>query len=189
MRILVDNIQSEKNTLEKELESYENNNLNLHNELLQIMDYWQDPFSVSLKKELQKYKLEENEINKSLKEMLNIYDFVIKQFSQIGNKIEYNLDNRDLINQKFDNCKEKIKKIISLYNSLNIDATDSLCFLIEKEKIVFNSMLKQTNEIQNSFKDKLNEIKELEDKINSKTNKINIKKIKQLEVEKLVEND
>jgi len=144
--------------------------------------FWNDKIAESFYQELEIEKIKnEKEIIK-INEKINLYEYIYLNYSKIGNKIKCNLESREYITNKLNEYLKKISKIINMYEFLDT----SFC-LEEQEKII-----KELNQLKN-LENKVDEIKkniiktfdvmmEIEKEIETKIIKLDTIKIKEFEM-------
>ena len=162
------------------VKKYEDNINNLQFCYNDISNYWKDGKSEIF---FDKINVNKNKIQKNildLNELLNIYKDIYIKYNDIGNNIEYNLSNENIIYNKIDKCISIINKLnqkyFSISNSSNFtvvsyDINDNLELL----DTIKNDLLNLKDKISNmSFK-----LKNIEKEIKTRISKIKINYIKE----------
>jgi len=175
-------IKEELNILNSLSKSYEETMISIFNILKDSSFFWNDKIAESFYQELEIEKINhEKEIIK-INEKINLYEYIYLNYSKIGNKIKCNLESREYITNKLNEYLKKISKIINMYEFLDT----SFC-LEEQEKII-----KELNQLKN-LENKVDEIKkniiktfdvmmEIEKEIETKIIKLDTIKIKEFEM-------
>ncbi len=179
MEINIEKLKNEIEQYNKIIDNYENLYLNLYNELSNCTFYWQDEKSISFFDSIAKEKLEiKNAINE-LNGLCSIYDYIIKKYNIIGNKISFDLNKKDKIISKINNFIDKTHTIYNKYNSINLSHYPSearyLYIQMNKLKEVENDLIKLKNTINNIFIS----IEEIEKEVNLKIETLSVKTIKE----------
>ena len=118
MEINIGHLKTELSNLNKLLEEYNINNLNMYNELSKTGSYWIDNHSIMFSNTISFEKLKVNKVYKEMKELKEIYQYMIISYQDIGNKIKINISGREDVLNKFDNITSMINKVINEYNNL-----------------------------------------------------------------------
>ena len=173
MNVNISNLKSEIFEYKKLIEEYEENHLNLYNEISSASFFWNDEFSKKFFIEKNNEKLKDFNTLQELNTIKNIYDYLIQKYENIGNEIDFNLSEKDNIINIYNEMISKLKRIKTSYSTLNIS------FCPYEAKIINNQISKIKSSIKN--------IEESKNKISSIFNKIeNIEKEVKFNISKLV---
>lgn len=186
MEIQVSRIKEELNELNKLIENYQLNYLNLYNIVNDMSHYWQDHYSNLFFKDIEVRKLEIDNTVSEINNIKNLYNYLIYKYENIGNNIKFNLSNKESIYNKIDNCLNQYQSIINSYNSLDLSFCGSEVNSIGSQI----SRITNAKNILSNYKEELrniiNYIEETEREITRKISEINIEDIKEQEIEKYV---
>ena len=177
---MVINLNYMKNEIEKLnalIEEYEENSLNLKNCFKSVSFFWNGVLE-------QKYM---DDVNNELKKLdltiidlestKDIYNYIIEQYSIIGNKIEYDSSIKSKILSYFDTIINDYDDILQKYNSVNYSLDSDLTTIIEKERITIlnnkNTIINYISDIKSMY----DRLEELEKNIKQKIYKLNLEKI------------
>ncbi|MBE6152813.1 MAG: hypothetical protein E7166_01110 [Firmicutes bacterium] len=179
MKINIMIIKSEILKLNTLIDEYENNYLNLYNEIKKASSYWQDGNSINFFNDADYYKLKIQLNVEEIKQLKEVYNYLINKYSQIGNKITFNLNSRTYLINSFNSYINQIDEIIKLYNNLDL----SFCSY-ERQKLInqrnqFKSIKNSLIKIKKNIINKLEYIEEIEKEINLKLSKISIELLKE----------
>lgn len=175
MKVNVSNIKLEVNKLNKLIDEYEHNYLNLYNEVGKVSSYWQDGNSINFFNEVDKYKLMVKTNLDEVKELYNVYQYLIEKYTEFGEKISFDIEKQSSTLRAFDSYMNQINNIINSYKKLDL----SFCSYYERETLMQQmSDLKKYNnllfQIKENFNNTLEKIKEIEKTVNSKISKLSI---------------
>ncbi|MBR1416816.1 MAG: hypothetical protein IJ572_03260 [Bacilli bacterium] len=160
------NLKEEIGKYNSLIDEYQENYLNVYNEIKNSNMYWVDPQALLF---FESKELEKNKIDVSLEELKsikNIYDLIVSQYERLGNNIKFDLSKRDIILSKLNVYINKLNRIITLYNSLDISyASPSIRTSINNQIASVKSMINVANSVRKNIKDIFDKIVESEDKI------------------------
>lgn len=178
MYINVKNLKESVNSLKTIVDNYQENSINLNNNLLESKNHWFGDKSSSFFNKI-------NDDNSNVKgnilelnELLNIYDQIIFQYSNIGCDINFDLEKRDSVNNTINNYFNYIDSIINLYDSI----PSKFIYLIQNQRKYFVDLKKYLFDIKNQFNLILDNIKNIEDNLSSKLLKYNFEIIKESDI-------
>lgn len=179
-------IEKELMYLNKLITEYEDNYLSLFRELNSSSLFWKDGKSELFFDTIPKEKIKNDNYYQEIKNVQNIYTYILEQYKKIGNKINIDLNYQEAILKRFDKIILELENIKSLYEHLDTS------FCIEEKGIILNE-LKDITQIIEIIKDEKNRIKNLLEKIESiemeistQINKIKITYIKDYEIDNYI---
>ena len=177
MEINVSNLKSEINRYNKIINDYEENILNLYNELFQTQTYWQDGNSIKFINTLELEKRQTNNKIAELKSISDILKYITTEYEKIGNKIAFDLSTKNLIDTYFNNYISKIDNIIKKYNSLDISFCPNEAIVLKDERNKLQAIKSDVLDIKQKINKTFKQLEEIETQIKNKLEKINIEYI------------
>lgn len=186
MEIDIASLQKESDILNKQLEKFTDSFLNIYNDLNQASNDWQDYHARFFFTNVNTEKSKVNNTYKELIALQEIYLYLVNQYKVLGNKINVNLDNKDDIFSKFNNFKEKLDELVSMYNDLDLSFCPDEAAKINSQK---KQLLKIKSDIYNSkdkIKETLEKIEEIEKEVNLRISKINIEEIQETNINEFI---
>lgn len=182
MKIDVVLLEKNLNILLKIEEKYQENYLNYYNEFNKLVGYWNTTKGVSF---LENIKDEKGKIDlyySYFNDIRDVYKYLIIEYKKIGEKIFYNLDERDNIKNQYNLYLEKINYLIEKLDNINISNIDN-----KISNSVYNGLL-GLNNISKSISDIVQKFDSINDQLDNilivvenKVNKIDINTIKLLD--------
>ena len=170
------NLRQVVDNYNKLIDKYQNYYLNLYNEIKNSRLYWIDPHALRF---YQAKDLEKHKIDVSYEELVNLkdlYSYIVNKYSNLGNYISFNLNNRDSLLSKFNNYINTLSNILSNYNRLDYSfASSDIQYQINAQKNNLNRMINLAKDSQNKIKNTCAKIKEIEDKISSMVNSFDVR--------------
>lgn len=168
--------------LKKIIEDYNLVYLNLFNNINQLSESWIGSDASKFFTSIEKEKRESSELIERLKIQKDIYKYLYESYKEIGNKIKCNLDVKDVVIAKINNCIDKTKELCNLYKSIII-----LNNYEEKENIQINykytiHVLNKYNELKENIKNTYTRIEEIEQEVNKKLENIEIIKSNEFDI-------
>lgn len=163
------------------IDDYNLTYLNLFNSINQLSESWIGNDATIFFTCMEKEKTETTELINRMKYQKEIYKYIYESYREIGNKIKCNLDAKDTIFSKVDNCIDKTKEIINLYQNINItksyDEKESINKKYESTKRILNKYEK----VKENIKKVYIKIEEIEHEINRKLETLEPMQINELE--------
>lgn len=184
MKVNTINLKVEIEKLNNLIDDYENIYLNLYNELLSTQTYWIDSESRMFNENLE---IEKTQVRNTINELTNvkqIYEELMSRYEEIGNKLEFNPKLKNVIISKIDNCIDKSRKILELYNKLNLNDDSKETLSIKQHISILENIILNTTTLRNQIKEKYELIEEIEKEINFKISKINLEYIQEIGIDK-----
>ena len=180
MTIDLKKMQLEIDYLDKTINKYEESLLNLYNQLLLTSIYWKDKNSLKFNENISQEKKEANIKLLELKSVKNTFKYLISKYENIGQKIEFDLTNREKINKFFDDYILQLEKILDQYNGIDMTYFENL------SEVLTNQMLsiKELKDNMQTIKDNINKIfdrlEDTEIQVAQLLNKIKVEYIKEI---------
>ena len=179
MDINVLKMEEKLKKMDKLYEEIENIYINIYNEIKNISNYWDGEkskfFLNNVLTEKEKIKLSINNIS----DIKKIYIYIVNNYKKIGNTIHYNLDKKDKILSKIDDYNNRLKKINSIYDSIELNYYKEEASLIIFYKNKLNEIIINLIEIKKNIIDKYNTLERIEKEISRSINNTNIDVLKE----------
>lgn len=178
MYIKVNDLRESVDNLKRLVNSYQDNSINLNKNLLESKNYWFGDKSNSF---FDKINMENTKVNSNileLNELISIFEYIIYEYSNIGNQVKFDLNKRDYVNNTINNYISYIDDIIRLYESIPYN----YLYLIENQKKYFIELRKYLLDVKSKFNIILDNIKHIEDVTSSKLLKYNVEIIKESDI-------
>ena len=182
MIIDVNNIKDEIVKLNDLLDKYEDNYLNLYNEINNASSYWNDLISVKFFDSCKIEKIETKTTLEEIKSIIDIYNYILEKYQEIGKKIKFEIKNRDIVINGFNNYIIKVDDLIREYNSINFNCNIKISNMLNDQLYKLKNNRKILNNIKDKVKDIFDNIEEIEKEINLRLSKINIDIIKEIDI-------
>lgn len=172
IRSLNENITELNNIISE----YNENCLNLFNIMKNLTTFWHDKNAKNFYDKLQIEEKNTNKIIKEIENKKNIYKYIYEEYNNLGNKIKCNLESKDIIISKIDNCISKLTEILNIFKCIDItSAYKGRAKIIKKQKKI-EQLLIDYEDSKTKIKNFFNKIEQLEQSVNSKIENIeNIK--------------
>ena len=172
IKINVESMEKELISLNKIIESYEQNCLNLFNEINFSYVYWKDPIALKYYNQISKEKENTIKFLYNLKNTTKLYTYIINSYKEIGQKITYYLENKDKIISYLNKITNQYQNIISEYDNLDT----SFLNMNEKNKIFslknqISRAYQKYENIKNNIIKQMKKIEDTESKIKHNLNK------------------
>ncbi len=178
MKVNVANLKLEAQILEKLISDYENNYQNIYTIFNELTNYWIDGNSKVFFDDIAENK---NKIIANYQELIsiyNIYKFIIENYETFGEKLEFNLDYKDKVLDKFDYCLNILERINNKINQIDVSFCQSKENFYNAEQILKESNLISKN-IKYKIKNSMEIIEEIEKKVYRKIDNIDINILKE----------
>ena len=186
MEINILKIKEELTKIDNLYEDYEKIYINLYNEFKKIQSVWISQKSNEFNNYILSEKQKVKQTIDDMKNVNNIYDYLVENYKILGDKIKFNINNKDKVIDKINNYQDKLVKIINKYNNINYkEYTEEEKMIIFQKKILLNNKENLEN-IKKQILDKLKKIEEIEKEVSLRISKIDIEIIKESDITNLV---
>ena len=186
MKIDVSKLKEDITTFQNLLKEYEENYLNYYHELSSASFFWQDSHADSFFKNVNLEKLKVESFYEELSVLSQIYQFLIAEYQNFGNVIQFDLNERDTVISKFNLYFEKIEDIIRCYQDLDLSFCHDLRNKIRKEELTLIEKKKQMESIFNKWKEYSYKIEEIEKQVNQNLSKLEIEVLQEKEITEFI---
>lgn len=186
MEINILKIKEELTKIDNLYEDYEKIYINLYNEFKKIQSVWISQKSNEFNNYILSEKQKVKQTIDDMKNVNNIYDYLVENYKILGDKIKFNINNKDKVIDKINNYQDKLVKIINKYNNINFkEYTEEEKMIIFQKEILLNNKENLEN-IKKQILDKLKKIEEIEKEVSLRISKIDIEIIKESDITNLV---
>ena len=163
------------------IEKYNDIYINYYNTLNESSSYWNSSLSIKFFSDVS---VEKNKVEMAINDLKNIadiYTYMVESYGAIGKKIKYDLSKEEILTQLFNKYIEKIDSTIILYRTLEIDAQNMQ--IIENQKEILNNNKKKIIEIRKYYIDLFNKIREIDIEVKNRIKNLKIDYIKESEIQ------
>ncbi len=188
MKIDLSKLKQEISKLKKIETDYEEIYLNYYSKIKEIDNEWNNIYEKRLMQNIEKEKKEMSLVHSDITELKSLYTYIYEKYSDIGKKIEIDLDKEDIIIRQLDICINHLRSVRYLCN--NVDREDktpeqiyALNSISRKANTGINSLVELRISITSIFK----KIKEIENTIKTKINKINLSSVQETDISGSIE--
>jgi hypothetical protein len=180
MKIDLKKIQLEIDNLDKTINRYEENLLNLYNQLLLTSIYWKDKNSLKFNENISQEKKEANIKLLELKSVKNTFKYLISKYENIGQKIEFDLTNREKINKFFDDYILQLEKILDQYNGIDMTYFENLSEVLTNQMLLIKKLKGNMQVIKDNVNKIFDKLEDTEIQVAQRLNKIKVEYIKEI---------
>lgn len=180
MKIDLKKIQLEIDNLDKTINRYEENLLNLYNQLLLTSIYWKDKNSLKFNENVSQEKKEANIKLLELKSVKNTFKYLISKYENIGQKIEFDLTNREKINKFFDDYILQLEKILDQYNEIDMTYFENLSEVLTNQMLSIKKIKDNMQVIKDNVNKIFDKLEDTEIQVAQRLNKIKVEYIKEI---------
>ena len=160
MQVNVSLLKDNLNKLNSEISEYENIYLNLYNELNFSHSYANSNKFTMFYDAVDQEKNKVNIFIQDLNELVRIYDYIVSNYSKIGNKVNFNLDNASYVFNQITTIKNKInsikRRVQSLYSYYEVRE------ILNDINYKINSIEVSIRTIENDYRRTINKISDVE---------------------------
>lgn len=186
MYVNVNDIKAEVDNFNALLDEYEENYLNLYNEISKASFYWQDVKSLAFFENIKHERMQVVNNYNQLTDYKNIYVYIYDKYQELGNKIKFDLEMKDNIMNSINNCNNKLKTIIRKYFNLDLSFCPFESEILKREIRKVESMQSNLLEIKSNIKDIYQRIENIEAEVARKFNLLNVDYIKENDISRFL---
>ena len=179
MKIDLKELQLKIDSIDKTINEYESNILNLYNQLLSTSIYWKDKRSLKFNEKVTLDKKQANIKLLELKSTEEILKYIISKYENIGQKIKFDLKGKEKINKLLDDYILQLEKILDQYEQIDLSHFNELRVKLTKQELVLKELKNNMKTIKDNINEKFNKLEEIELQIAQRLNKIKIEYIKE----------
>lgn len=186
MKIDVIKFEDEVIRYDELVKKYENTTFNLYHILKNTSLYWRDDRTNDFFDNLYSEKGNIDLVLEYLKQLSELYKYMLQKYKEIGNKIDYSLDLKSDINNKFNRLNIEIKKILKKYEELDVSSSIPENSLIINEKRNISRVKEKVEDIEDGVNNTFEKIDYVEKEVEHKIKSIEVKKINENDVLNLI---
>lgn len=187
MEIKVSDIKQEIDSLSGLIEDYELTYLNLYNVVNNMSFSWEDHYADLFFTDVEKEKIKVANTVDEIKKIKDIYIYLVNKYNTLGNKIIFELKNKDYVLKKIDSCLSQFDSIIKSYQGLDLnEISGGIRNSIANELSKIKENKKRLEKYKTEVKNIITYIEETERNINLKISSIKIEIIKEQNIEEFV---
>lgn len=179
MKIDLKELQLKIDSIDKTINEYESNILNLYNQLLSTSIYWKDKRSLKFNEKVTLDKKQANIKLLELKSTEETLKYIISKYENIGQKIKFDLKGKEKINKLLDDYILQLEKILDQYEQIDLSHFNELRVKLTKQELVLKELKNNMKTIKDNINEKFNKLEEIELQIAQRLNKIKIEYIKE----------
>lgn len=181
MKISVKEVKNLNSKLQNKYESYENNYLGYYNYLNQTKNDWYDTNSNKYFQTIEEDKKNDYNTLQEIKNLSKVFDYLIANYGELGNEIEYDKTQKDQIISIVDDIISLTNKVLNSYNSIGIYNYSERSILYSQKNTVMNLKTK-AKELKRQLNNKMNKIDKIEEMSKNKFSKISIEPIREKDI-------
>ena len=161
------------------IEEYEGDYLNYYNMLSSFSFFWNDQHAKKFYNNIPKEKLNCKNLVGELREIKDIYRYLVIKYSEFGNQITIDLKEKDRVLRKFDSYLDKANAIITKFNNLNLGFCPGEAYSIRQKKNEVINCRDSIREKRESIKQCFEKISNIEREVGYRIKMINTAIIKE----------
>lgn len=166
------NINSEIVSLNKLIEDYNTNYLNLFNNINQIQSSWIGETAEKYFDQINQDKMNTEKLLNQIKSEEEIYKYIYNSYKELGSSIKCNLNAKEELINKVNNCIDKSTEILNIYQSINTSKAYEERDSIIKKRENTKKVLNKYKEVKENIKKVYQKIEEIEQEVNTRIDKI-----------------
>lgn len=186
MKIDLKGLQLEIDKLDKTINSYEKNILNLYNQLSSVSIYWKDKNALRFIENVNVVKKQANVKLIELKSVKESLKYLIYKYESIGQQIEFDLKKKTIINKIFDDYILKLEKINKKYNQIDLVYFNSLSDAFIKQQITIQSIENDIKNIKFNINRTFDKLEEIELQFAQRLKKIKVDYIREMDLNVII---
>ena len=183
MKINVDKINEVLKLYNSKIEKYDDLVYNYYNNLEHVFSDSEDKNIILYLDKINSEKQDIKQLMSNIKQVGKLYDYIYTSYSTIGSKIKYSPEFKDKIKYKTEAIINNLDRMILEYNDIITLLKDENATQFEEQKNKLVTIKKDMFFIKNTLFKTLNSIQNIEENINKQISNINIKPLKETNVE------
>lgn len=182
MQVRVSDVKAEIELFNRLLLDYEQNYLNLYNEINKASFYWQDNKSFAFFEEMQHDKNKIIQSYHELENYKNIYVFLYEKYQKLGNSIVFDLSYEEKILQDILKLNDLNEKIYQEYQELDLSFCPLEADLLRAQMQRVRAIRTFLSELKKEVKETYQTIKNIENEVARKMHALEITYLKETDV-------
>ena len=168
--------------LNKHLNDYYNVYLNFYNELKNSHEYANANKTNSFYINAENEKSMNYQFYQELIEIQKIYNYIYDNYSEIGNKIEFDLTKKALIMSTIKNIKTKINSLKRNNKSIDTTYCSQIIPILDSNEVCINNIYNIITEIETNYNKLFNKIDGIENVVRNRISNTDITIIKETDI-------
>lgn len=186
MQVNVSGMKAELAAFKRFLKDYEDDCRNLYHTLNYTNTYWQDPHAMKFFDSVKLEEIKVDTMQNEFQALKEVYTYFVEKYETFGNKVFFDLENRESCLAKIDSYILKMRNVIATYAGIDTSFCPKEASLLRKEKQKLENDVKVLEQYRVDLKEKLIEIEEIEKNIQLKLSKIDIEVIKETSIKEFL---
>lgn len=182
MEINLKKLKKEYFFLNSLVNKYEEIILNYYGKINFVFSEWNDKKGILFSEHIDEESKNVFLLISNLKELCNIYKYIIKKYEQFGDIIKFDFEKKEGINDSFDEVNNDLSNIIRKYDNLDLDFLSNEKKHVTNQKEKFVNLKKDLLALKNNNNKTFDMIDEIEKEINYKISKISPENVKETNV-------
>ena len=112
--------------------------------------------------------------------MKNTFNYLISKYENIGQKIEFDLTNREKINKFFDDYILQLEKILDQYNEIDMTYFENLSEVLTNQMLSIKKIKDNMQVIKDNVNKIFDKLEDTEIQVAQRLNKIKVEYIKEI---------
>ena len=173
-------IKEQTEILNQLINEYEINSKSIYSNINQIFKYWKIPVSPIFYAKIEEYRKKDLELYE-LQNIISIYRKITNKYMPKYEKIYYNSDNDNRLNEEIKEILEELQDIVGKYNNINLQHIPDYREEINNQKNSILRIIDIINGISQDISSNKQNIKDNELEIKNELSKIDIIKMEEFE--------
>ncbi len=179
MEIKLEKLEVENDKLKQLLNEYENDYLNIYNELELNSSIWEGEEANEFNNKVETDKTKVKNTYEELKKLDDVYNCLINEYQSIGQNIFFDMDKKDELNAFFEKTLASIVSVIDYYDIIDTSFCPAEASIINQQKSEIKQIEKDIFKIKQDTKSTFEKIDKIERTIDSRLSSIDIEYIKE----------
>lgn len=177
MKIDIEKLKISIEKLNNLLNDYENIYKSFYHEMVNLKSYWHDAHANAFFEKIREEKKANTVFFREFKSICDLYNYIYNQYLDMGDKINFDLSNREIFISKIDKYINNIDNVINKYDNLDTDFDLEISKYLSEEKSKYSNIKEKLLSIKESNKEIIDNISNIEKQIKLKISKIHVKAI------------
>ena len=182
MKININNLKDEVNAFNRLLNKYEESYLNYNNMISSFSFYWRDYNSQRFFDAVKQQRISYESVLNDLKDIRNIYNYMIDKYSAFGRKVYANLESKNKVIKYFDSYINNIDSIINRFYSLDLSFCPNEAYYIRNVRDRLITQREKLKDCRQKVKNYYTKINNIELEIRRKISKLSVSNVKTMDI-------